>query len=75
MTIDEVLHNLKDKAFCSSAAFPSKKATAAEQIILETEWTDYILNLVEQGNTHLLKNFRYRLVMDDGVEEEEEKEH
>jgi hypothetical protein len=73
MTIDEVLHSLKDNRFYSFASSSPKTATAAEQIILETEWTDYILNLVEQGNTHVLKNFQYRLVMDDDLQEEEEK--
>jgi hypothetical protein len=61
--IDEVLAN-------PNKYFSSKKLTPAEQILLETEWTEY-LSLVDFGNTHLLKNFRYGLNMQDNVGEKE----
>jgi hypothetical protein len=58
MTTNEVISNLENKAFHSSTAW-HQKLRAAEQIIIENEWTDYLLNLVGLGNTHVLKNFRY----------------
>lgn len=69
MTTNEVIGNLENKAFHGSA-WNQKKLTAAEQVIIETEWTDYLLKLVGLGNTHILKNFRYRLVMEDTGEED-----
>jgi hypothetical protein len=69
MTTNEVISNLENKAFHGSASWHQKLA-AAEQVIIETEWTDYLLNLVGLGNTRILKNFRYRLVMEDVGEED-----
>jgi hypothetical protein len=64
MTTNEVISNLKNKAFHTP-----KKLTGVEQLNLENEWTNYLLNLVGLGNTHILKNFRYWLVMEDTDEE------
>jgi hypothetical protein len=65
MTIDELLNKVKNKYL---GAFSSKKITPAQQMISENEWTEDLLQFVHFGNTHVLKNFRYRLVMeDDGV--------
>ena len=69
MTTNEVIGNLENKDFHRSSAW-HQKLTAAEQVIIETEWTDYLLNLVGLGNTRILKNFRYRLVMEDTGEED-----
>jgi len=69
MTTSEVIGSLEIKAFHGSV-WNQKKLTAPEQVIIETEWTDYLLNLVGLGNTRILKNFRYRLVMDDTGEED-----
>jgi hypothetical protein len=35
------------------------------QIVLECEWTDFVQRLVEFGNTAFLKNFKYRLTMEE----------
>jgi hypothetical protein len=70
MTIDEVVNNIKNKYF--HGAFFSKKLTSAEQIIREAEWTEDLLHLVRLGNTHVLKNFRYRVNMEYDAGEQEE---
>jgi hypothetical protein len=69
MTANEVIGNLENKAFPSSTS-SHQKLRAAEQIIIENEWTDYLLNLVGLGNTRILKNFRYLLVTEDTGEED-----
>jgi hypothetical protein len=69
MTTNEVISNLENKAFHSSTS-SHQKLRAAEQIIIENEWTDYLLNLVGLANTRILKNFRYLLVMEDTGEED-----
>ena len=58
MITNEAISNLENKAFHSSTS-SHQKLRAAEQIIIETKWTDYFLNLVGLANTHVLKNFRY----------------
>jgi hypothetical protein len=42
-----------------------KKLTSAEQVILECKWTDFLQNVVESGNKAILRNFQYRLEMED----------
>ena len=39
--------------------------TSPEQIVLECRWTDFVQRLVEFGNAVILKNFEYRLQMED----------
>ena len=70
MITNEVIGNLENKDFHRSSAWHQKKLTAPKQVVIETEWTDYLLNLVGLGNTRILKSFRYRLVMDDTGEED-----
>ena len=72
MTIDKILNDLKNKYFDGSGASSSKKLTPAQQIIRETEWTHDLVQLVHFGNTHVLKNFRYGLNMQDNVGERED---
>lgn len=69
MTTNEVISSLENKAFPSSTS-SHQKLRSAEQIIIENEWTDYLLNLVGLANTRILKNFRYLLVMGDTGEED-----
>jgi hypothetical protein len=64
MTIDDILPDLQDKSFCKTAD-KIKKITATDQVILEEEWTDCLLDLVNYGNKHLLKSFQYRLDMEE----------
>ena len=42
-----------------------KNLTSAEQVVLECEWTDYLQRIVDFGNKAILRNFRYRLEMED----------
>lgn len=56
----------KDKDILS-ATFKArlKSLRTAEQVALECEWTDYLQRLVDFGNTAILKNFHYRLEMEE----------
>jgi hypothetical protein len=65
MTSDDVLFKLGNKGF-PNAILPYQKLTGAERIHIETEWTNYVQSLVDFGNNHVLSNFRYRLIMEDG---------
>lgn len=60
MTTHEVISSNKDKGF------HKKLAPAVQQVIVETEWTDDLQNLVDFGNKQILRNFSLRLEMDDG---------
>jgi hypothetical protein len=61
MTIDRALNDLRNKDFSTKKGTP-------EQLVTETKWTDILQSLIDWGNTHVLENFRYGLVMeDDGV--------
>ena len=42
-----------------------RNLTSAEQVVLECEWTDYLQRIVDFGNKAILRNFRYRLEMED----------
>jgi hypothetical protein len=35
------------------------------QILIENRWTDFLQTLVDLGNTNFLRNFRYRLEMEE----------
>jgi len=70
MITNEAISNLENKAFHSSTSSHQKLRAAEQMIIIENEWTNYLLNLVGLGNTHILKNFRYLLVMEDTGEED-----
>ena len=59
MTTHEVISSDKDKGF------HQKLAPAVEQVIVETDWIDYLQNLVDFGNKQILRNFSLRLEMDD----------
>jgi hypothetical protein len=39
--------------------------TSPEQIVLECKWTDFVQRLVEFGNGAILRNFQFRLQMED----------
>ena len=66
MTISKIINNLKHKAFLSASVVSShQKLSAVQQLIIETEWTNHIQNLVDFGNKRLLRNFSLRLEMDD----------
>jgi hypothetical protein len=56
----------KDKDILSTSfKVRLKNLTSAEQVVLECEWTDYLQRLVDFGNTAILKNFHYRLEMEE----------
>jgi hypothetical protein len=59
MTTDEVISSNKDKGF------HKKLAPTVQQLIVETEWTNCLQDLVEFGNKRLLRSFSLRLEMDD----------
>jgi hypothetical protein len=72
MNIDEVIGNLKHKAFLSRSAVSShQKLSAVQQLIIETEceWTNRLQDLVDFGNKRLPRNFSLRLEMDDNEPE------
>jgi hypothetical protein len=64
MTTDKILDKLGNKSFHNNIA-SFVKTTAADQITIETRWTDFVQNLIDFGNNHILSNFRYRLIMED----------
>jgi hypothetical protein len=56
----------KDKDILSASfEVRLKNLTSAEQVVLECEWTDYLQRIVDLGNTAILKNFRYKLEMEE----------
>jgi hypothetical protein len=56
----------KDKDILSgSFKFTLKNLSSAEQVVIECEWTDYLQRIVDFGNTAILRNFHYRLEMED----------
>jgi hypothetical protein len=61
MTIDE-LFTLTNKFFFEANM---KNLTSVEQLALEIQWTEFLINVVKNGNRFLLKNFGYRLSMED----------
>ena len=63
MTISEILSDLENKDF-SRIALKINKSTAMDQLILELDCTNYLQERVDYVNKHL-KNFRFRLVMDE----------
>ena len=42
----------------------SNQTTAPDQIVIETDWTDYMQRLVDFGNKHYLRNFSLKLEME-----------
>ena len=56
----------KDKDILSASfEVKLKNLSLAEQVALECEWTDYLQRLVDFGNTAILKNFHFRLEMEE----------
>ncbi len=49
MISNKILTNPENKGFYNDAV-SYKKLTAAEQVIIETEWTSYLQRLVDFGN-------------------------
>jgi hypothetical protein len=64
MTDSEILPNLGNKSFHKTAT-AIRKQIEVQQLILETQWTDFLQRLVDFGNKHYLKNFQYSLVMEE----------
>ena len=64
MTTNEILSDLGNKSF-HKAAIAIRKQIEVQQLILETQWTDFLQSLVDFGNKHYLKNFQYSLVMEE----------
>ena len=67
MTTNEIIENLKHKAFLIRSAVSShQKLSAVQELITETEceWTNRLQDLVDFGNKRLPRNFSLRLEMD-----------
>jgi hypothetical protein len=65
MTVSKIINNLKHKAFLSASAVSShQKLSAVQQLIIETEWTNFLQNFVDLGDKQILRNFSLRLEMD-----------
>jgi hypothetical protein len=62
MTDNETLADLRNKILCRAAKI--QKLTEIEQINLECDWTEFIKNLVDYGNTHYLRSYALRLEME-----------
>ena len=60
----EILSDLKNKGFYKIVN-KIKKLAAMDQLNLEVECTDYLQDLVDYVNKHILKSFRLRLVMEE----------
>ena len=41
------------------------RPNSVDQILLERAWTEILQSFVEYGNLHCLKNFQYRLTLDE----------
>ena len=63
MTITDISSDLENKDF-SRISNKINKSTAMDQLILELDCTNYLQERVDYVNKHL-KNFRFRLVMDE----------
>jgi hypothetical protein len=59
MATDNMISDVAIKSFPKI----SKYLSAADQIILETKWTDYLQNLVDLGNSRYL-NFSLKLELE-----------
>ena len=57
MAIDEVLTSLENKVFHKAIIASLSKLTSADQIIIESKWTDCLQRLVDFGNRHCLRTF------------------
>jgi hypothetical protein len=67
MTDTNKLSSIQNKLFHSLSSFENskiRKSIAIEQVMLETKWTDGLQELVDYGNSNVLKNFKLRLEMD-----------
>ena len=64
MATSEILSDLKNKGFYKIVN-KIKKLAAMDQLNLEVECTDYLQDLVDYVNKHILKSFRLRLVMEE----------
>jgi hypothetical protein len=74
MIPNKILTNPENKGFYNDAV-SYKKLTAADQVIVETEWTSYLQRLVDFGNKRHLKNFSLKLEMEDSNDKSEELEY
>jgi hypothetical protein len=63
MTTDEIIEQLQNKL---SQIEKIIGLSSMHQVRIECLWTDVLQELVTYGNTTILKNFRYRLVMEHG---------
>jgi hypothetical protein len=70
MISNKILTNPENKVFYNDAV-SYKKLTAAEQVIIETEWTSYLQRLVDFGNKRH-ENFSLKLEMEDNNDKLEE---
>jgi hypothetical protein len=62
MTDNKNLADLRNKVL--RRATKIQKLTEVEQINLENEWTEFLKNLVDYGNTHYLRSYALRLEME-----------
>jgi len=62
MADNESLTELQNSVLYRAANI--RKLTEVEQINLECEWTEFIKNLVDYGNTHYLRSYALRLDME-----------
>ena len=62
MTDNETLADLQNKILRRAAKI--EKLTEVVQINLESEWTEFIKNIVEFGNKNYLKSYSLRLEME-----------
>jgi hypothetical protein len=71
MSTDNLIKDARIKFFAKTS-----RDSAADQIVLETRWTDHVQKLVDFGNKNYLKNFSLRLEMeyDDGLVEEKSRQ-
>jgi len=61
MSTDDIISTTQNKSFLRT----SKNLSEADQIVIETQWTDKLQRSIDLGNSKFLKNFKLRLEMDD----------
>ena len=60
MSTDDIISTAQNKSFLRT-----KNLSEADQIVIETQWTDKLQRSIDLGNSKFLKNFKLRLEMDD----------
>ena len=63
MTDNETFAELRNKVLLRAAKI--QKLIEIEQINLESEWTEFLKNLLDYGNTHCLRSYALRLEMEE----------